>query len=66
MINNVLLIRKIFKKLDFNVQGTYTSAEGSKYEGYWREGNPFGPATFTFEGGDEIEGYFKDGEFVPK
>ena len=45
----------------FHGQGTYTSSDGSKYEGEWKDGGNHGQGTLTFSDGTKKEVEYKDG-----
>jgi hypothetical protein len=45
-----------------NGQGTYTSSNGDKYVGEYKDGKKHGQGTFTFADGAKYVGQFKDGK----
>ena len=45
-----------------NCQGTFTSTNGDKYVGEFKDSKPNGQGTFTFADGDKYVGEFKDGD----
>ena len=45
-----------------NGQGTYTSANGNKYVGEWKDNKPHGKGTFTSADGAKYVGEYKDGK----
>ena len=45
-----------------NWQGTYTSSNGDKYVGEYKDGKKHGQGTFTFANGDKYVGEYKDGK----
>ena len=44
-------------------QGTFTSADGSKYVGEWEDGRMYS-GTMTYPDGTKQNGEWKDGEFI--
>ena len=45
-----------------NCVGTYTDANGNKYDGEWRDGKRTGQGTYTWPSGDKYVGEFRDGK----
>ena len=45
-----------------NCVGTLTSADGYKYSGEWKDGEPYGKGTETDADGGKYVGEFKDGK----
>ena len=43
-----------------NGQGTYTSSNGNKYVGEWKDQKMHGQGTFTWSNGDKYVGEYKD------
>ena len=43
-----------------NGQGTFTTSNGSKYEGEWKNGERHSQGTHTFPDGSTYEGEYKD------
>ncbi len=46
-----------------NCFGTYTTADGTKYVGEWKDDKSHGQGTETYASGDKYVGEFKDGNF---
>ena len=51
-----------FKDGKFHGKGTYTWANGDKYDGQWKDDKMHGEGTETFAGGDKYVGQYKDGK----
>jgi hypothetical protein len=48
-----------------NGQGTMEYADGSKYEGEWRDNVPNGQGVYTYpDGKTKIKGLFRDGNYI--
>ena len=47
-----------------NCFGTYTSANGDKYVGEFKDGKKNGKGTYTYTSGTAQEGIWKDNEFL--
>ena len=45
-------------------KGTYTSANGNKYVGEYKDGKIHGEGTYTFANGTVKEGLWKNGKFI--
>lgn len=54
----------LFKDNDFDGYGTYTFANGDRYEGDFKKGVYEGLGVFTFSDGDQLKGRFRNNRFV--
>jgi hypothetical protein len=51
---------ELWKVGRWNGQGTFTTSNGSKYEGEWKNGERHGQGTHTYPDGSKYEGEYKD------